>query len=294
MRGGLSWQKPALLFTLFTNTMSEELQNLPSNDAAQDTGTGSEEAKSVPADVPASGEQDTSTEGVHPEGDQTQAGNAANEETFHEEGGKVFKTKDEYIRHVNKQRGAASRLAFEKTKLEQELREKNQLLEKVLSGQKPEQQAKPEESELDDESKQVLAELKKRGGFVSTQEVEEILKKHMSQFEPILKKAQDSEIQEAKAYVDSFIDTNPDALDHYEEILDLMNQWASKGLPGGINQAYFHVTGKAPLAAKPAEKSPVSPVKAAKQAQAGGGSSNASSVAATVKRDFMDTILTST
>lgn len=294
MRGGLSWQKPALLFTLFTNTMSEELQNLPSNDAAQDTGTGSEEAKSVPADVPASGEQDTSTEGVHPEGDQTQAGNATNEETFHEEGGKVFKTKDEYIRHVNRQRGAASRLAFEKSKLEQELKEKSQLLDKLLSGQKTEQPGKTEEPELDEESKQVLAELKKRGGFISAQELEEILTKRLSQFEPVLNKVRESEIAEAQAYVDSFLEANPDALDRYEEIVDLMKRMEEAKIPGGINQAYFHITGKAPLATKPVKENPVSPVKAAKQAQAGGGSSNASSVAATVKRDFMDTILTST
>lgn len=270
--------------------MSEELQNPPSADAAQETGTRSDEASSVPADAPASGEEG-STEGVHPEGDETSRSGSAETDIFLEEGGKVFKTKEEYFRHVNKQRGAASRLAFEKSKLERELSEKNQLLEKLLKGEKPTQQEKQEEPELDEESKQVLAELKKRGGFISAEELEEILTRRLSPFEPALKKVQERELNEAKEYVDNFIEANPEALEHYEEIVDLMAKMDKAGIPGGIGQAFFHVTGKAPVAAKAKESNPVSPVKAAKQAQAGTGSSNTSSGAGSVKRDFMDQIL---
>lgn len=283
--------------------MSEELPNLPSNDAAPpEAGTGSEEAKSVPADAPASGEQNASTEGVHPEGENKEpAGNAAtNEEPFYSEGGKVFKTKDEYIRHVNKQRGAASRLAFEKSKLERELQEKNQLLEKLLAnGGQPQQGQQKQDEPEDEETKQVLAELKRRGKFISSDELEEILSKKFQNYEPIIKKVQEQEREQAQAYVDNFLEVNPDAIDSYEQIVDTMTRMQQANVPCSIEQAYFLVTGKAALAAaasatqKPAAPSPVSPVKAAKQAQAGAGSSNASSAAGGVKRDFMDEILTS-
>ncbi len=268
--------------------MLEELQTPPSESEAPDTDTqAQQEADSVPEGAEPSSE-DSSIENAHPEDESSEGGeNDEAEKPFHVEGKMVFKTKEEYIKHINKQRGAASQMASEYKRMKERMEKLEASLSQISSAKT---QEKPPEDDLEPEQRQALETIKKYGQFLTPEELQRVLEEQLAPVRSLLSQVEKEKFEAAQAAVTQFMDMNPDAEDHREDIADLMERMGKAGVEVDIEKAYFLVTGRQArtqvAAKKEAEK------RAIKKAQAA-GSPSSSSGAATIEEDILARILSS-
>lgn len=261
--------------------MLEELQNLPPDSEAPEGDTQAEDgAASVPENAESSLEE-TADGNAHPE-DPTEGGQSQADESapFHVEGGRVFKTKEEYIKHVNKQRGAASVAASEKKKLEARLAQLESELASIRTQSKTQE---PPEDTLPEDQLEALKVIKKHGKFLTADELQQLLESRLAPLEGYRLREEQRQLEEARSHVESFLEANPDANDMREELADTIEKMEKAGLPASIDRAYLFLTGKQPLkqpiAKQEAEKRSI------KKAQAA-GSPNSSSGAVKAEEDF--------
>lgn len=216
----------------------------------------------------ASGEQptDPQSETVHPEAGQAEG----DEQIFHEEGGRKFATKEEFIAFYRQQRGAASILAREKKRLEQDF----QLAQAELARTKGQAQTTPqpksqEEEEVDEQYRAAVERVKRVGKLATLDEVTELKK----QLQEIAEERQNLRQESARKQVETFVQANPDVVEYQAEIADLVKEHNLT-----LQQAYTLFFGKPPKDAAP-KGSPAreayqkGKATAIKQAQAGGSSS---------------------
>ena len=269
--------------------MLEELQNLPPDGEAPDQGTLEENGvASVPEGAGSSEEEQADGE-THPDAEAEGGKEAEKPAPFHVEGGREFKTKEEYVKYVNKQRGAASVLATEKKNLEARLSQLEAKLNEAAA--RPKAQEEPEE-QIGEEQLEALKTIKKFGKFLTVDELQQILdakvEARLAKVEGYSLREEQRQFEAAKSHVDSFIEANPDASDMREELADTIEKLDKAGIPGGIDKAYLLLTGKQPLkqpvAKQEAEKRSI------KRAQAT-GSPNSSSGAARIEEDPLAKIL---
>lgn len=269
--------------------MLEELQNLPPDGAAPDQGTQSEDGAASVLEDAESSEEESADGDAHPEVP-TEGGEKAESPTpFHVEGGRQFQTKEEYIKYVNKQRGAASVLATEKKNLESRLAIlEAQLTEAATNSKKQEE---PEE-QIGEDQIEALKTIKKHGKFLTVDELQQILdsrvEARLAKVEGYSLREEQRQFEEAQSHVGAFLEANPDANEIREELADTIDKLEKAGIAGGIDKAYLLLTGKQPLkqpiAKQEAEKRSI------KRAQAT-GSPNSSSGAARVEQDELSKIL---
>lgn len=259
--------------------MLEELQPPLPGDEAPGKDTQVDGTDSVPED----GSADGSSEGnqVQPDGKKPTDDNG---EVFHMEGKKVFKTKDEYIKHVNQQRGAASRLAHKTNELEQALAEARAELERQKNSASPKKdEAAPEE--YSDDFKQAIANLRK-SGMVTREDLETILKPMLAKYDRFASNIEAQEMSQAERIVGEFLDLNPDALDITAQIQDVLKRAETAGIQMDVYKAYYNVTGKVPRTKQATQSK--QDIREVKRAQAGGKSSGNGSGAGEKKDDFFD------
>lgn len=253
--------------------MLEELQTQPSQEPAPDQDTQlNGEAESVSQEDGPEGQ--SSSENAHPSED-------GGTEIFHSEGGKTFKTKEDYIQHVNKWRGAAANVIGNNKQMAARIAE----LESALASKETKTQDENALDELDPEQRAALSTLKKAGGFISVDEVEAILAKRLGKYEPIISRVEREQMAQAQKSVESFIEANPDAadVDVHKDMIDMLEKMDKAGIPGGIQNAYFLVTGRQP------NKTPAAKVDAQtrsiKKAQASSSNATGGSSSAVVKKE---------
>lgn len=247
----------------------------------------SEEAEpsSETGDAPAS-EETVQPEGAEPEGDQPAE---AAEEIFHEEGGNTFKTKDDYIRYVNKSKGAAARLAHEKTLADERAAHFEKLYTSAISavGKPP----APEAPQMSDETREAIETLKKNG-LVTADQVKELVEQAVAPFKRDSEQRRMEQINEARETVDEFIGLNPDAADNAPALEETLMRMERAGITGGLEQAYFLVTGKV---AKTKDLSAVEERREVKKlaASMAGGSNANKATGGTKTQDVFDGMLSS-
>ena len=190
------------------------------------------------------GQQATSEETVHPDGAPSTDGDSSTtdapteEAPFHVEGEQIFKTKEDYVTHVNKQRGAASRLAHEKALAEQTAKHYETLYKAALDavGKPAAQVAK--EPEMTEETQAALKTLE-AAGFIKADQMKAMLDEAIRPFRADSEQRFQEKVQEARTTVDNFIGLNPDAADHAVAIENTLLTMEKAGLPGGLDQAYY-------------------------------------------------------
>lgn len=260
--------------------MLEELQTPPSEAEAPVEDTQGEEAESV-----LDGAEVEEGQESHPE-EESEGGQK--EEPFYVEGDKIFQTKEDFIKHFNKQRGAASQLASQYKRTQARLEE----LERALSQkeQATPQKAKEDtqEEELPVEQLEALQTIKKYGKFLTPDELQTILEQQLAPVRNILSTFEQQRMKEAETFVSSFLEMNPDANDIREELADTMERMDKAGISGGIEKAYLLVTGKQPKTQEAMKKEAEKRV--VKKMQAG-GASGSSSGAMKTEQDLLAQIL---
>ncbi len=260
--------------------MLEELQTPPSEAEAPDADTQGEEAESV-----LDGAEVQEGQESHPE--EASEGGEKKEEPFYAEGDKIFQTKEDFIKHFNKQRGAASQLAAQYKRTQARLEE----LERALSQKDQPAQPKPKEDtqeELPAEQLEALQTIKKYGKFLTPDELQTILEQQLAPVRNILSTFEQQRMKEAESFVNSFLEMNPDANDLREDLADTMERMDKAGIPGGIEKAYLLVTGKQPKTQEALKKEAEKRV--VKKMQAGGASSSSSGAMKT-EQDLLARIL---
>lgn len=246
--------------------MEKETQSHPGEEA-QETDT-----LEVPADN-ASGDEDStesSSETVHPEAGQA----TGDEEIFHEEGGRKFKTKDEFVQFYRQQRGATSRVARENTELKTRLEQLEASVSRLGTTQNPAPQPSQAQIEKVDEDLEkaanALAQTKK---FASPEQVAAL----QEQIKSLQAHSDQMKFVSAQTTVNSFLTANPDAVGHEEELADLIKEYAldKKGTEEGLRLAFQMHFGRAPKAANPAQLAQQAykqgQTTGVKKVQAGGG-----------------------
>ena len=266
--------------------MLEELQTPPSEGEALETDTQTQqEADSVPEGAEPSSE-DSSVENAHPEDEESEGGeNDEADEPFHVEGKMVFKTKEDYVRHVNKQRGAASQMASEYKRMKERMEKMEASLSQLSS---PKAQEAPPEDDLDPEQRQALETIKKYGKFLTPEELQRVLEEQLAPVRSLLSQVEKEKFEAAQNAVSQFMGMNPDAEDHRDEIADLMERMGKAGVEVDIEKAYFLVTGRQAKTQAAVKKE--ADKRAIKKAQVT-GSPSSSSGAATIEEDFLARIL---
>ena len=251
-----------------------------------------------------SGQSAASEETVHPEGDSNTEGDgskkegeegagdgttATEPEPFHKEGEQVFKTKEEYIAHVNQQRGAASRLAHDKKIAEETAQHYEKLYKEALNG--PGRTAAPAatEPEMSEEAKAAIESLKK-AGFLTADQAKAMVEEAIKPFKADSELRFQEKVQEARQTVDEFIGLNPDAADHAVDLEQTLLKMQQAKIPGGLEHAYFLVTGKVARTGAVAATETAREVKQVKAAQAGGAPAGKSGSTAKEK-DIFDGII---
>lgn len=246
-----------------------------------------------------SGQTAASEETVHPEGASNAEGDGSKEEgaggestepePFHTEGDKIFKTKEDYIAHVNQQRGAASRLAHDKKLAEQQAQHYETLYRSALEAVGKSAATQAPEPQVNEETQQAMETLKK-AGFLTKAEMDSMLEEKMKPFKAVVDQQHQEKINEARQAVDTFIGLNPDAADHVVDLEQTLIRMDKAGLPGGLEQAYFLVTGKTAKTEAAAVNEVKREVKQVKAAQAGGAPAGKSG-GAPKEKDIFDGIL---
>lgn len=220
---------------------------------AQETDTLDNPADNVSGDA---GSDEPSSDAVHPDDGQSSGDNDG--EIFHEEGGRKFKTKDEFISFYRQQRGAASRVARENSQLKARLEQMEASNARASNGQQPTTQAPSQEQieKVDDEVARAAEVLAKTGKFVSPEQ----LKAMQERLDMLQQYSDQAKVAAAHQTVNSFLETNPDAVGHEEEMADLIKEYGldRKGTEEGLRLAYRMYFGKDPKA--------ISPTQAARQA----------------------------
>lgn len=226
----------------------------------------------APADGVSEGAgQDPSSETVHPEGEEPEG----DEQTFHEEGGRKFKTKEELISFYRQQRGAASRVARENKELTTRLTTVEAQLRDVLArngAPVPAPSGPATEEPVDEQVRQAAELLRKVGKFVTADE----LKQMTAELNQLKQQSDTVTLNEARGVARSFMDINPDAEAYTEELADIIDKhFPKEPMERALDLAYRVHFGKAPravtVAAASREAYNKGKVNAVKRAQAGGG-----------------------
>lgn len=213
---------------------------------AQDTDTLENPADGVSGDEDSN---ESSSETVHPDDGQS----SGDEEYFHEEGGRKFKTKDEFVSFYRQQRGAASRVARENTELKTRLEQIEAQVTR-LGNNVPNTAPAPTAAaieKVDDEVAKAAEVLARTGKFVSPEQLKEMSEqvKMLQQYSDQMKMAA------AHQTVNSFLESNPDAVGHEEEMADLIKEYGldRKGTEEGLKLAYRMFFGKDAKLANPTQ-----------------------------------------
>jgi polyhydroxyalkanoate synthesis regulator phasin len=250
-----------------------------------------------------SGQTAASEETVHPEGDSNTEGDGSKKEEgadggtttdpepepFHKEGEKIFKTKEEYIAHVNQQRGAASRLAHEKKLAEESAQHYEKLYKAALAAVGQPAGTPATEPEMSEESKAAIESLKK-AGFLTTEQAKAMVEDALKPFKADSEQRFQEKVAEARQTVDAFIGLNPDAADHAVDLEQTLLKMEKAGIPGGLEHAYFLVTGKVAKTEAAAVNETKREVKKVQAAQAGGAPAGKSG-GAPKDKDIFDGLL---
>lgn len=237
----------------------------------------------------AASEEQVQPEGEKPEGDAPESAAPA-EPIFHEEGGNTFKTKEEYIHYVNKSKAAAARIAHEKNLAEERASHFEKLYTSALTAiGKPE--TKAAEPEMSDETREAIETLKKNG-LVTAQQVKELVDQAVAPFKQDAERRRAAEIQEARQTVDDFIGLNPDAAENAVALEETLMRMERAGIGGGLEQAYFLVTGRLAKTAGASSAEERREIKKVAASMAGGAPANKSSGAAK-EQSIFDSMLSS-
>lgn len=232
---------------------------------------------------------------VHPEGEPS-----GDEEYFHKEGDQVWKTKEEYISHVNRQRGAASKIAANNKILEQQLRDANaKLTELEGKSAPPTKETQQAKAELDEESRKAIDVLREHAGFMTVEQfdakLKEILAARDSKLEELYAERSAGKAADNQRVLTAFVGANPEVAERMGELADLMDELGLEkkyGAEGALAKAYTLLFDKPPK--KPGSTDKTSEAfnkgKAAalKQVQAGGGTSAAPGGRDPNDRDYFD------
>lgn len=233
---------------------------------AQGTDTLDQPANGVSGD----GSNDTSSETVHPTEGQT-AGDTT--EIFHEEGGRQFKTKEEFISFYRQQRGAASRVSTENKELRARL---EKLESQMTQASAPTQQATPSQAQIeqvDEEVAKAADVLSKTGKFVSPAQLAEMQK----QLAALQSYSEQMKLASATTAVNAFLSANQDAVGHEHELAQLITTYGldKNGTEEGLRLAYRLQFGKEPNVSNTSQIARQAYAKgqeaAVKKSQAGGG-----------------------
>jgi len=215
---------------------------------AQATDTLENPADNVSGD---GGSDESSSDAVHP--DDGQSSGDENGEVFHEEGGRKFKTKDEFIAFYRQQRGAASRVARENKELKTRLEQIEAANARVGNGQQSSTPAPSQDQieKVDEEVARAAEVLAKTGKFVSPEQLKEM----KDQLALIQQYSDQMKIAAAHQTINSFLESNPDAVGHEEEMADLIKEYGldRKGTEEGLRLAYRMYFGKDPKAMNPTQ-----------------------------------------
>lgn len=204
------------------------------------------------------------SETVHPDDGQS----AGDETVFHEEGGRKFATKEDFIKFYRQQRGAASALARDKKRLEQDLQLAQERLN-AIEGRKGADKASAEsqaEEDVDEQYRAAVERVKKVGKFATSEEISDIKR----QLEELSAERAAVRQDTVRKQVETFLSSNPDALEYRAELADLVNDHNLT-----LHQAYTLFFGKPPKDAAP-KATPVrdayqkGKANAIRQSQAGG------------------------
>lgn len=233
---------------------------------------------------------------VHPAGTPT-----GDEEYFHKEGDQVWKTKEEYISHVNRQRGAASKIAANSKILEQQLTETNAKLAalQATSVTPPSKEAQAAVAELDEESKKAIDVLRQHAGFLTVEQFDaklnEILSTRFAKLEELYAERSAGKVADNQRTLSAFVGANPEVAERMGELADLMDELGLEkkyGAEAALAKAYTLLFDKPPKKAGSTEKASeaFNKGKAAmlKQGQAGGGNGAAPGGRDPENRDYFD------
>lgn len=267
-----------------------------------DPGTQANDGTETPSET---GQPAASEETVHPEGDSNASDDGSTQdgegegtdppeaEPFHTEGDRVFKTKEDYITYVNRQRGAASDLAHAKSLAEQEAQHFKRLYETSLEalGKNGGAQAQTQQPEVSDEVKEAMKVLE-NAGFIRADDAKKLVEEAVKPFNAVVERERQERLEEARRGVDEFLALNPDAADVSAEMQQILLGFEKAGTKGGLKEAYFIATGKVAKTESDVQQQTQREVKQAKAAQAGGAPSGKSAPAGK-GRDVFDGILSS-
>lgn len=220
--------------------------------------------------APASSEETVHPDGQKPDGDGSVKTPPADvPEPFYKEGDQVFATKEDYFAHVNKQRGAASRLAHDKKLAEENAQHYETLYRAALNAVGKPNGAAVTEPEMPEETKAAMDTLKK-AGFLTADQAKAMVDEAIKPFRADSEQRIREKVNEARQSVDDFVGLNPDAADRAQELETTLINMERGGIPGGLDQAYYLVTGHLPKTNSEAIVDAKREVKQAKAAQAGG------------------------
>jgi len=204
-------------------------------------GTGNSDAQ------PEGVSEDQGADGASSENAQPEAGASASQ-PFHKEGDREFATKEEYISWVNKQRGAATKLASKYKAVEKQALEFQQAFNNAqatinkLSSGAPVSEAKREEAAatLTDEQRTVQAQLRAllKDDLAPVAEVRKLQER--SAF--LESEYQRMKQAESLNLVQSFSEANPDMEGHEEDLAEIIQAGRAKSL----EDAYTIFFGKKP------------------------------------------------
>lgn len=223
------------------------------------------------------------------------------EEYFHKEGDQVWKTKEEYISHVNRQRGAASKIAANSKILEQQLADTNAKLAALQSSNPtpPSKEVQAAKAELDEESKKAIDVLREHAGFMTVEQFDaklnEILSTRFAKLEELYAERSAGKAADNQRTLTAFVGANPEVAERMGELADLMDDLGLEkkyGAEAALAKAYTLLFDKPPKKPASADKASEAfnkgKVAALKQGQAGGGNGAAPGGKDPEDRDYFD------